>query len=53
MQFLDIRVQLQSHYPAGYSTGIPDNDHLCCLASGATPIVFPLDLVFFSFHLVF
>jgi len=24
---------------------------LCC--SGATPSVFPLDLVFFSFHLVF
>ena len=29
-QFLDIRIRLHTHYPAGYPTGKPDNDHLCC-----------------------
>ena len=28
-QFLDIRIQLQTHYPAGYPTAKPDSDHLC------------------------
>ena len=28
-QFLDIRIRLQTHYPAGYPTGKPDSDHLC------------------------
>ena len=27
--FLDIRNRLQTHYPAGYPSGKPDNDHLC------------------------
>jgi len=27
-QFLDIRIRLQTHYPAGYPTGKPDSDHL-------------------------
>jgi len=27
-QFLDIRIRLQTHYPAGYPSGKPDNDHL-------------------------
>jgi len=25
---LDIRIRLQTHYPAGYPTGKPDSDHL-------------------------
>jgi len=29
-QFLDIRIRLQTHYPAGYPTGKPDSDHLWC-----------------------
>ena len=29
-QFLDIRIRLQTHYPARYATGKPDSDHLCC-----------------------
>ena len=29
-QFLDIRIRLQAHYPAGYPTGKPDSDHLWC-----------------------
>ena len=28
-QILDIRIRLQTHYPAGYPTGKPDSDHLC------------------------
>ena len=28
-QFLDIRIRLQTYYPAGYPTGKPDSDHLC------------------------
>ena len=28
-QFLDIRIRLQPHYPAGYPTGKPGSDHLC------------------------
>jgi len=28
-QFLDIRIRLQTHYPAGYPTGQPDSDNLC------------------------
>jgi len=28
-QFLDNRIRLQTHYPAGYPTGKPDGDHLC------------------------
>jgi len=31
-QFLDIRIRLQTHYPAGYPTGKPDSDHLCCVS---------------------
>ena len=27
-QFWDIRIRLQTHYPAGYPTGKPDSDHL-------------------------
>jgi len=27
-QFLDIRIRLQTHYPAGYPTGKPVSDHL-------------------------
>jgi len=28
-QFLDIRIRLQTHYPAAYPTRQPDSDHLC------------------------
>ena len=28
-KFLDIRIRLQTHLPAGYPTGKPDSDHLC------------------------
>jgi len=28
MQFLDIPIRLQTHYPAGYPAGKPDSDHL-------------------------
>jgi len=28
---LDIRIRLQTHYPAGYPTGKPDSDHLWCI----------------------
>ena len=31
---LDIRILLQTHYPAGYPTGKPDSDHLCRLQIG-------------------
>jgi len=27
-QILDIRIRLQTHYPARYPTGKPDSDHL-------------------------
>jgi len=33
-QFLDIRIRLQTHYPAGYPTDKPDSDHLCRLQIG-------------------
>jgi len=29
-QLLDILIRLQTHYPAGYPTGNPDSDNLCC-----------------------
>jgi len=29
-QFFDIRIRLQTHYPAGYPTGKPDSDPLWC-----------------------
>jgi len=32
-QFLDIRIRLQTHYPAGYPTGKTDSDHLCLLVA--------------------
>jgi len=31
-RFLDIRIRLEAHYPAGYPTCKPDSDHLCRLA---------------------
>jgi len=33
---LDIRIRLQTHYPAGYPIGKPNNDHLCYLLSNAS-----------------
>jgi len=30
-QFLNVRIRLQTHYPAVYPTGTPDSDHLCLL----------------------
>ena len=35
-QFFDIRIRLQTDYPAGYPTGKPDGDHLCWLQSTPT-----------------
>jgi len=45
--FLDIRIQLKTYYPAGYTSGKPDSDHLWCVehsrdehGSGQKPIFF-------------
>ena len=27
---LDIRIRLKTYYPAGFPSGKPDSDHLCC-----------------------
>jgi len=32
---LDIRIRLQTHYPAGYPTGKPYSDHLCNTVIGS------------------
>ena len=36
---LDIRIRLQTHYPAGYPTAKLDSDHLCYFAPLVTPLV--------------
>jgi len=46
---MDIRIWLQTHYPAGYPTGKPDSDHLCCLVTCHSTMLTVVRLLQLSF----